>query len=201
MSPEDYITATRIIERTAKKYARRLRRRDAVRDLVNTAWAVLLEPKTLGRFSPEKGSWEGYVLVIAARSMRQELWASAAPVSGSKCRASHWAAGLASTGTEALSTRSDAPLMASPPPSPDAWAIGQEFIDAVRSALQDQPGAELAMAVLLEGLTPAETADRHAVSSARVNTAVRAALTTTRATLGHFARGSASPEGIDHDHE
>lgn len=181
------VTASRVIARTAAKYARRLKADDLEGDIVGEAWVELLA--SAHRWSPDLGGWEGYVLTIAGRTARRVLYLARSPVSGSPCRASKWSAGLRSEGEEALA------FHACPAPAPDAFAIDAQFMDALRGALMDTPGCELALGVLLDGETPAEVAARHRVEPARVRAAVRAAREQAVAALGHFAPGHGSNDG------
>lgn len=181
------IVASRVIARTAAKYARRLKADDLEGDIVGEAWVELLA--SAHRWDPEVGGWEGYVLTIAGRTARRVLYLARCPVSGSACRASKWSAGLRSDGEEVLA------FHASLAQAPDAYAIDAEFMDALRGALMDLPGCELALGVLLDGGTPDEVALAHRVDPSRVRAAVRAAKEQAVATLGHFAPGHVMERG------
>lgn len=181
----DYVTASRLIGRVAAKYARKLQRRDLEDDLASAAWVEVLQ--SAGAYDAARGTWDSFVLTVASRVVRRQSRVMRAPVSGNEWRAHRWGEGLAAVGDEALAQEVDAPTTATRPPAPDDAAIGAEFVEAVRAALMDLPGAELALGVMLDGETPQAVARTFNVSHERVLRAVRDARAEARAQLSHFA--------------
>lgn len=181
-SPEEamrWVEASRLIERTAAKATRRAGAPEHMaHDVASDAWVELL--KDAHRFDAARGDWSSFVLTVVARCARRSLYTMQAPVSGSPWRAHRWSAGLHSDGEEVLTGRP------SSVPSPESFVIGEEFLDALRDALSDQPDAELAMAVFVGGEKPGDVAATFRVSRARVLSAVARGREVVVSMLGHF---------------
>lgn len=181
-SPEEaarWVEASRLIERTATKATRRAGAPEHMAsDVASEAWLELL--KDAHRFDAARGDWSSFVLTIVARCARRTLYTMQAPVSGSPWRAHRWSAGLHTDGDDVLTGH------AAPLPSPESYAIGEQFLDALRDALSDQPDAELAMAVFVSGEKPGDVAKQFQVTRTRVLCAVSSCREVVVSMLGHF---------------
>lgn len=179
--------ASRLIERTASKVARRAGSPEMANDAAGDAWVELL--KDAHRWDPARGDWSSFVLTVVARCVRRSIYTMKAPMSGSPWRAHRWSLGMHATGEEALAGH------AAPTLSPEAYVIGDEFLGALREALADQPDAELAMAVFVDGDRIKDIVEDFQVPRGRVLAAVARCREVVGSVLGHFVPEWVQVEG------
>lgn len=180
MNAQQHMVAARVIQRTAKKYARIIDVDDATRaDLESEAWVELLEGAHT--FHPSKGTWEGFVLTVAGRVIRRALYVLRCPVSGNKWRAHKWSADLSAEDLLTVISYADTKCV-----DPDAWAIGAEFRDALVAQLRKLPDGDWALRVLLHDDDPEAIAVEHGTTVVRVRAVVRDATKQAREALARF---------------
>ncbi len=142
-------------------------------DLYNEAWLALLIAAP--NYRPERGEWGPWAARVASRHLRAHLYASGAPVTGSRSRPATVSA------SRSVSADVLAEVLAFDSPTTDARLEAAQAARAVREAVtdatarMDAPRRRASRAVLLDGLRPREAAASEGLDPRVVSWAVRRA--------------------------